>query len=160
MHLLTGEMPLTEDRLASAQLPVFKVVEEATPGKPGVLDVEQLWGNYTYQIGVTYQDKCGNKSGLTSAEITTEAQKFQQVEGFCFLATAAYGAAWVGQVQALRWFRDAYLKTSPVGRDMVRFYYTYSPPLARVIHHQPVLRGMVRVVVQPLADMARLSTRG
>jgi len=158
VHLLPGETPLTEDRLASAQLPMPKIVEAATPGKQGVLDVEQLWGNYTYQIGVTYQDKCGNTSALVSTSITTDAQKFQQVEGFCFLATAAYGAAWVGQVQALRWFRDAYLKTSPVGRDLVRFYYTYSPPIARVVHHQPVLRGMVRVVVQPLADMARLST--
>ena len=160
VHLLPGETPLTEDRLASAQLPIPNIVEAATPGKRGVLDVEQLWGNYTYQVGVTYQDKCGNTSGLVSAAITTDAQQFQQVEGFCFLATAAYGAAWVTQVQALRWFRDAYLKTSPVGRDLVRFYYTYSPPLARIVHHQPVLRGMVRVVVQPLADMARLSTRG
>lgn len=160
VHLLPGETPLTEERLASAQLPMPQIVEAATPGKRGLLDVEQLWGNYTYQIGVTYQDKCGNTSALVSTAITTDSQKFQQVEGFCFLATAAYGAAWVSQVQALRWFRDAYLKTSPVGRDLVRFYYTYSPPLARVVHHQPVLRGMVRVVVQPIADMARLSTRG
>jgi hypothetical protein len=160
VHLLNGEMPLTPERLASAQLPAFQVVEAAAPGGKGVLDVDQLWGNFTYQIGVTYQDKCGNTSGLAAAAITTEAQKFQQVEGFCFLATAAYGGAWVGQVQALRWFRDAYLKTSPVGRDLVRFYYTYSPPLARVVAHQPVLRGMVRVVVQPIADMARLGTRG
>ncbi len=160
VHLLTGETPLTEDRLPAAQLPMFTVVQDAGPGQRGVLDVEQLWGNYTYQIGLTYQDKCGNTSAVASTAITTDAQKFQQVEGFCFLATAAYGAAWVGQVQALRWFRDAYLKTSPVGRDMVRFYYTYSPPLARIVHHQPVLRGMVRVVVQPIADMARLSTRG
>lgn len=160
VHLLTGETPLTEERLPSAQLPAFKVVESPTPGQPGALDVEQLWGNYTYQIGVTYQDKCGNTSALVAAPITTVAQKFQQVEGFCFLATAAYGAAWVPQVQALRWFRDAALKSNPLGRDLVRFYYTYSPPLARIVHHQPVLRGMVRVVVQPLADMARLSIHG
>ena len=154
VHLLNGEMPLTPERLASAQLPAFQVVETATPGAGGILEVDQLWGNFTYQVGVTYQDKCGNTSGLTSAAITTDAQEFQQVEGFCFLATAAYGGAWVGQVQALRWFRDAYLKTSPVGRDLVRFYYTYSPPLARIVAHQPVLRGMVRIVVQPIADMS------
>jgi len=159
VHLLTGETPLTEEYLPVAQLPAFEVVEPATPGKRGVLDVEQLWGNFTYQVGITYQDKCGNTSTVTSAAITTDAQEFQQVEGFCFLATAAYGAAWVSQVQALRWFRDAYLKASPVGRDLVRFYYTYSPPMARVVSHQPVLRGMVRVVLQPVADLARLGTR-
>ena len=40
---------------------------------------------------------------------------------------------------------------------MDSFYYTYSPPLARVIHHQPLLRGMVRVVLQPVTDVARLA---
>jgi hypothetical protein len=44
-----------------------------------------------------------------------------------------------------------------MGQDLVRFYYTYSPPLARVIHHQPLLRGMVRVVLQPVTDVARLA---
>lgn len=158
VHLLTGEQPLTPERLDAAHLPPFTVVSDGGPGMPSTLDVEQLWGNYTYQIGLTYEDKCGNVSALTTAAITTEAQKFQQVEGFCFIATAAYGAPWVAQVQALRWFRDAYLKSSPIGRDLVRFYYTYSPPLARVVHHQPVLRGMVRVVLQPVADLARKTT--
>jgi hypothetical protein len=160
VHLLTGEEPLTEDKLGAAQLARFTVVDPGGDGQPATLEVDQLWGNYTYQIGVTYKDKCGNRSELVATAITTDAQKFQQVEGFCFLATAAYGAAWVTQVQALRWFRDAYLKSSPIGRDLVRFYYSYSPPLARVVQHQPLLRGMVRVVVQPLADMARLSTQG
>ncbi len=160
VHVLPGEQPLTDANLSSAQFGTFAVIDPGAIGQPTTVELSQLWGNYTYQIGVTYKDKCGNRSELAVATITTEAQKFQQVEGFCFLATAAFGASWVTQVQALRWFRDAYLKGSPIGRDLVRFYYSYSPPLARVVHHQPVLRGMVRVVVQPLADMARLSTRG
>jgi hypothetical protein len=158
VHLLTGEAPLTPERLDAAHLPPYSIVEQNPPGTPSILDVEQLWGNYTYQVGLTYEDRCGNRSALATATITTEAQKFQQVEGFCFIATAAYGAAWVTQVQALRWFRDAFLKPSPIGRDLVRFYYAYSPPLARVVHHQPVLRSMVRVVLQPFADLARRST--
>ena len=154
VYLLTGEHALTQGNLSAAYERSFSAAEVARPGVPGTVEVDQLWGNYTYQIGVTYQDKCANESGLVTAAITTEPQKFQQVEGFCFLATAAYGAAWVAQVQALRWFRDAILKTSPIGRDLVRFYYAYSPPLAGVIQHQPLLRGMVRVVVQPVADLA------
>ncbi len=157
LYSLTGETSLTEDNVGSAIEHAITLEDIARPGMEGAADLESLWGNYTYQIGVTYEDKCGNVSRLVTAGFTTEAQKFQQVEGFCFLATAAYGAAWSTQVQALRWFRDAYLKVSPMGRDMVRFYYTYSPPLARVIHHQPLLRGMVRVVLQPVADVARLS---
>ena len=62
------------------------------PGQPTTVELQSLWGNYTYQIGVTYKDKCGNRSELVAATVTTESQKFQQVEGFCFLATAAFGA--------------------------------------------------------------------
>ena len=154
VYLLTGDEELTLDRLPAAYERSFGAAEIAAPGERGHVDVDQLWGNYTYQIGVTYQDKCATESALDTASITTAPQKFQQVDSFCFLATAAYGAAWVTQVHALRWFRDAILKTSPMGSDIVRFYYAYSPPLARVIHHQPILRGMVRVVVQPVADLA------
>jgi hypothetical protein len=156
VYRLTGETALTEDNLGSAFEHPIDLAAVAAPGARGEIELDQLWGNYTYQFGVTYEDKCGNTSPLVTAGITTEPQKFQTVEGFCFLATAAYGAAWVTQVQALRYFRDAYLKVSPMGRDMVRFYYTYSPPLARVIQHQPLLRGMVRVVLQPVTDVARL----
>ncbi|MBL9103284.1 MAG: hypothetical protein JNL82_20225 [Myxococcales bacterium] len=155
VYLLTGEEPLTPDMLGAAYERSFGADVVAKPGEEGHVEVDQLWGNYTYQIGVTYQDKCAQESPLITASITTEPQQFQTVEGFCFLATAAYGAAWAAPVQALRWFRDASLKVSPMGRDIVRFYYAYSPPLARVIQHQPILRGMVRVVVQPVADLAR-----
>ncbi len=159
VYLLPGSQPLTDDRLGAAVLRSFGAVDAGTPGTPGTphhVDVDQLWGNFTYQVGVAYQDRCANPSALVSASVTTPAQKFQQVEGFCFLATAAYGASWVAQVQALRWFRDAYLEASPVGHDLVRFYYTYSPPLARVVRRQAVLRGMVRIVLAPLTDLARI----
>ena len=153
---ITGHMPFTDDLIGSATEapPITSVALD----RPVTLEVDQLWGDYTYQFGVVYEDKCTNRSPLVTAEITTEAQKFQQVDTFCFVATAAYGAPWAAQVQALRDFRDAYLKTSPAGIDLVRFYYTYSPPLARVIQREPLLRGLARVVLQPVADAARLST--
>ena len=97
---------------------------------------------------------------LVMAQITTEAQKFQTVDTFCFLATAAWGAPWAAQVAALRAFRDDYLKTTPTGVDLIRFYYAHSPPLARVIAREPLLRGLARVVLQPVADAALLATAG
>jgi len=156
VYSLTGEMALTTDNVGSAFEHPIDPATIAAPGEAGTVQLEQLWGNYTYQIGVTYEDKCGNTSALATAAITTPAQKFQQVDGLCFLATAAYGAPWTTQVQALRWLRDAYLKTSPLGADVVRFYYTHSPPLADVVRRQPILRGMVRVVLQPVTDAVRL----
>jgi hypothetical protein len=152
---LAGDTALTADNVGSAiEHPV--PLDDVRLGEDASFGVDELFGNYTYQVGVMYEDKCGNQSPLITSGITTPAQKFQTVEGFCFLATAAYGASWSAQVQSLRWFRDAYLKISPIGRDLVRFYYSYSPPLARVVHHQPILRGMVRVVLQPVTDVVRV----
>ncbi len=163
VYLLPGAQPLTPERLGAAVQRSYSAADASaadasTAGAAGTasVEVDQLWGDFTYQVGVAYEDRCTHASALTTTSITTEPQQFQQVEGFCFLATAAYGASWVAQVQALRWFRDAYLQASPIGRDLVRFYYTYSPPLARVVRHQAVLRGMVRVVLAPLTELARL----
>ena len=160
VYLLPGAQPSTPERLGAAVQRSFSAADAGATDIAGAVasvEVGQLWGDFTYQVGVVYEDRCTHASALTTTSITTEPQQFQQVEGFCFLATAAYGASWVAQVQALRWFRDAYLlKNSPIGRDLVRFYYMYSPPLARVARRQAVLRGMVRVVLAPLTDLVRL----
>ncbi len=156
IYHINGDMPVDETTLGAAIEDSFSA-DEVIPGEPTSVEIGQLWGNFTYHFAVAYEDRCANRSALSPAQITTEAQKFQQVEGFCFLATAAYGAPWIAEVGALRHFRDAFLKISPTGRDLVRFYYTYSPPLARVIQREPVMRGMVRAVVQPIADIALLS---
>ncbi len=149
--------PLTEEMLGAATESSVSA-DMVVPGERSTIAVEQLWGNYTYQFGVRYEDKCANKSELASTGVKTPAQEFQQVEGFCFLATAAYGASWQSEVSTLRWFRDLVLRSNPMGSELVRFYYTYSPPLADVIEDQPVLRSMVRAVVQPVADVTRLAT--
>ena len=148
---------LTEEMLGAATETSVSA-DMVTVGGRSTVTVEQLWGNYTYQFGVRYEDKCANKSELATASAKTPAQEFQQVEGFCFLATAAYGASWQSEVSTLRWFRDLVLRSNPMGSELVRFYYTYSPPLADVIEEQPVLRSMVRAVVQPVADVSRLAT--
>ncbi|MCY1059652.1 CFI-box-CTERM domain-containing protein [Nannocystis sp. SCPEA4] len=158
VYHITGAAELTQELLGAAHLATFSAAE--LPATEGILNLEigELWGDYTYQFGVVYEDACTNRSPLVTAEITTEAQKFQTVESFCFLATAAWGAPWAAQVAALRAFRDDYLKTSATGIDLVRFYYAHSPPLARVIGREPLLRGLARVVLQPVADAALLAT--
>ncbi|HEY8378226.1 MAG TPA: CFI-box-CTERM domain-containing protein, partial [Nannocystis sp.] len=160
VYHITGESKmLDEELLGAAHLSTFQASE--LPAGSGLVGVEigELWGDYTYQFGVVYEDACTNRSELVTAMITTPAQKFQTVDSFCFVATAAYGAPWAAQVAALRAFRDAYLKTSPTGLDLVRFYYAHSPPLARVIEREPLLRGLARVVLQPVADAAEVLQR-
>ncbi len=68
----------------------------------------------------------------------------------CFIATAAYGSLLDPAVVILRDFRDHYLKTNPLGRKFVAWYYTNSPPLADWIAASPRLRLVTRVLLVPL----------
>lgn len=161
LYYRQGLMPLTDANAGAAvqQIPpVEQCSGEIVPGEPAWCDVTELFGNYDYQIGIAYEDECGNVSGITAGQVRTPAQEFAQVEGFCFVATAAWGAPWADRVQALRWFRDRYLRTNAIGAAFVAFYYASSPPLARAIEDEPLARAVARVVLAPLTDIARAAT--
>jgi len=75
-------------------------------------------------------------------------------EGGCFIATAAYGADWEAEVQALRDFRDRYLLGHAPGRWFVARYYALSPGVADYIRAHPALKPLVRAVLAPLVVAA------
>ena len=68
----------------------------------------------------------------------------------CFIATAAYGTAWESNVVTLRCFREKYLLTNSIGRNLVAAYYKHSPPIAEFIQARPWARFAVRQVLTPL----------
>jgi subtilisin family serine protease len=68
----------------------------------------------------------------------------------CFIATAAYGSVMEPHVEILRAFKDRYLLTNAPGRAFVNFYYRYSPPLARLIESNSILRFITRVLLLPV----------
>lgn len=82
------------------------------------------------------------------------AQGGQESGGFCFLATAAYGSYWHPMVGSLRRFRDGVLLQTELGRDLVSFYYSWSPAMAEVIEDTPWLRFFFKVTLAPLAASA------
>lgn len=161
LYYRRGDMLLTDDNVGSAIQAVPAPSACASEIEPGVTtwcEVSELFGNFDYQIGIRYEDTCGNSSDLVADAITTPGQKFAQVEGLCFVATAAWGAPWAERVQALRWFRDLYLKSNGVGYALVTLYTLHSPPAARIVARDPVTRTLAQIVLSPLASLAASTT--
>ncbi len=78
-------------------------------------------------------------------------------EGWCFIATAAYGSYMDSNVDILRQFRDSYLVTNPVGRGIVSAYYRFSPPVARLIDNHPGSKPVVRGMLWPAVALSRVA---
>ena len=78
-------------------------------------------------------------------------------QGFCFVATAAYGDYDHPQVRVLRAFRDRVLAGSGIGRALVRAYYAASPPLARFIAGSDARRAIARGLLWPVVGFALLA---
>jgi len=75
----------------------------------------------------------------------------------CFIATAAYGTPMAEEIGILREFRDEYLLTNPVGKDLVEFYYRVSPPIAEFITEHPSLKPIVRAGLVPAVAMSTIA---
>jgi hypothetical protein len=80
-------------------------------------------------------------------------------QGFCFVATAAFGDYDHPQVRVLRAFRDLVLDRSAAGRAFIRGYYAVSPPLARFIAGGSARRAIARALLWPLVGVALLALR-
>lgn len=75
--------------------------------------------------------------------------------GFCFIATAAYGSHLEPEVKTFRHFRDTYLAHNRVGQWVIKTYYQNSPRLAQIISGNETLKSVARFVLTPLAFIVR-----
>lgn len=159
LYYRASEMPLTDDTLGMAIQYVPRQEdcgEEIRPGVSTWCEIPELFGATNYQVGIVYEDSCNNASGVVADSITTPRQEFAVVEGFCFVATAAWGAPWENKVQAMRWFRGRVLESNAVGAALVAFYYHASPGMARLIAESPLSRAVARIALAPAADLAQV----
>ena len=77
--------------------------------------------------------------------------------GPCFIATATYASLAAEELDVLRTFRDRYLLTNSAGTALVKVYYRHSPAVATTIARNVTLRTITRVVLTPVAALARVS---
>ncbi|MCW5198314.1 hypothetical protein VU07_00390 [Desulfobulbus sp. F4] len=110
-----------------------------------------------------------NKAGaeMIASGFAEQVQSLQHVEeasssggggggGGCFIATAAYGTALEPQVILLKKFRDLCLLTNAPGRAFVEWYYAWSPPIAKSVSQNGLVRLAVRTALLPLLAAAWL----
>ena len=103
----------------------------------------------------------GDEDGLANGVIVDPSgvavPESESDNGFCFIATVAYGSYEAPYVQVLRQFRDRYLLTHKMGRWAVTQYYAYSPPLAAWIADRDTWRRVARILLLPFIGFAWVS---
>lgn len=130
--------------------------------------IGNLENKQKYSFAVVSIDKYGNPN--PSSVVTAEAQPVEDLyrrfldeggkkQGFCFIATAAYGSYESPYVKVLRDFRDVELLPNGPGRAFVAWYYRNSPPWADWIRVHPTARALVRAALLPLIGIAWLWLR-
>lgn len=70
----------------------------------------------------------------------------------CFIASATYEGADAYEVSILRQYRDDVLTRSWPGKAFVRFYYRTSPMVAAVVERSPILKSILRKVLDKLVE--------
>lgn len=76
--------------------------------------------------------------------------------GGCYISTATFGTDLEGKTVILKTFRDNYLQKCAVGRELVKTYYKYSPPIADYIAERDWLRSVVRILLLPIIGLVSL----
>ena len=95
-------------------------------------------------------DENGDKTDSTTTQ-TNSSGNGDDLFDFCFIATAAYGTPQAEEINVLRHFRDQYLMDTSLGRKLVDYYYTVSPPIAQYISEHEILRILVRdLLISPV----------
>ena len=90
-----------------------------------------------------------------SESLYSGAQRGSEPKEGCFIATAAYGSYFEKHVKVLRDFRDNILLKTEIGKELVNFYYTYSPPIAQKIAQNEFAKLIIRAILTPIVYLIK-----
>jgi transglutaminase-like putative cysteine protease len=125
-------------------------------------DLYQPDANGSWSVYASWEGDAEHQGALSQSVLFNVAPAPPGGGSRCIIATATYGSELAPQVQFLRDFREnVAMKTFAGSSFMVVFnmwYYSWSPPVADTIAFDPTVRGVMRVILQPLLDILRLST--
>ena len=141
--------PETLERLSKDSEAVMKKVSKNPQTPNHVLDFYLTDPDTALRSEVISNVKknLSNRSGVSTVPPTKSG---------CFIATAATGSFAHPMVVDLRDFRDRVLATSSLGRMFIEWYYRNSPPIAKRIAKNGLLRTIVKwSFVAPLAWFVR-----
>lgn len=148
----TNWIALTPDNVSGTTV-TYKITDRTSATDTALLalrdaNVVPAVINNTFVVGTV-----GTGGGSTSGTVPQPATVGGA--GGCFIATAAYGSYLDPHVMVLRHFRDDVLLKSAAGIAFVKFYYTYSPPVADYIREHESLRTMVRLLLTPVIVLVK-----
>jgi hypothetical protein len=104
----------------------------------------------------TAEENTQNNFTTYDVEVINVTASGSPKEGQCFIATAAFGSHLEPHVKFLRYFRDNYLTTNAFGKELVRFYYKNSPPIAAWIVQNEWAKPFVQVLLTPFILLAKI----
>ena len=114
--------------------------------------IHGLDDNEDYYFVLTAYDIYERESGYSN-EVDT-AKYSGSGSGGCFIATEAYDNTIEPYINVLREFRDRFLLANRVGKILVDFYYTYSPPVADFIENNDGLRAIAHAILLPIVGVS------
>jgi len=88
-----------------------------------------------------------------------DPNEYDEVHGFndkCFIATAAYGTPFAEEIDVLRFWRDNSLENNILGISFIKFYYWFSPVIAKIIVTNNCLKKATRMCLNPIVKILKV----